>query len=199
MNGIEKITGQIDADVQKEIDRLTADAKREAQEITERLHRQAETESKAILERGEKAAQQREERLASVAQLEARKLQLASKQEMVEKAFQTALKNLTSLPDKQYVSLLSSLAVQASRSGTEQVVFSPKDRSRFGKQVVIQANDQLKKAGKQGSLKLAGDTVPMEGGLILRDGPVETNCTFEMLIHLQRDSLAAEVAKVLFA
>ena len=34
--------------------------------------------------------------------------------------------------------------------------------------------------------------------LILRDGRVETNCSFEVLIHLQRDALSAEVASVLF-
>ena len=34
MNGIEKITGQIDADVQKEIDELTAQAQAQAAEIS---------------------------------------------------------------------------------------------------------------------------------------------------------------------
>ena len=33
---------------------------------------------------------------------------------------------------------------------------------------------------------------------LLRDGRVETNCSFEVLIHLQRDALSAEVARVLF-
>ena len=33
MNGIEKITGQIDADIQKEIDDLTAQAQAQAAEI----------------------------------------------------------------------------------------------------------------------------------------------------------------------
>ena len=47
-------------------------------------------------------------------------------------------------------------------------------------------------------LTLAEDTRPMAGGLILRDDKVETNCSFEVLIHLQRDALANEVAKTLF-
>ena len=38
----------------------------------------------------------------------------------------------------------------------------------------------------------------MAGGVVLRDGKVETNCSFEMLLRLQREPMAAEVARVLF-
>ena len=165
--------------------------------------------------------------LADMARLEARKLTLGTKQEMVERAFQRALEKLTSLPDAEYVSLLANLAAAGSRSGHEAVIFSQKDRARFGKQVVTLANDILarkvapklpeeltgSKAGAildkvvagasavlagTGMLTLAEESRPMAGGLILRDNNVETNCSFEVLIHLQRDALAAEVAKTLF-
>lgn len=49
-----------------------------------------------------------------------------------------------------------------------------------------------------GMLTLSEETRPMAGGLILRDGRVETNCSFEVLIRLQRGALSAEVAQVLF-
>ena len=49
-----------------------------------------------------------------------------------------------------------------------------------------------------GMLTLAEESRPMAGGLILRDGRVETNCSFEVLIRLQRGALSAEVAQVLF-
>ena len=39
---------------------------------------------------------------------------------------------------------------------------------------------------------------PMGGGRYRRDGRGETNCSFAALIHLQREALAAQVAKVLF-
>ena len=227
MNGIEKITGQIEADVQKEIDELTAQAQAQAAEIAARYEAQAQADAEAILQKGRQDAAQREERLASVAQLEARKLTLAAKQEMVGKAFDKALSDLTALPDDKYVALLADLAVQASRTGREQVVFSQKDRSRFGKAVVTRANEILAKqvapklpdeltetrAGAvldrvvtgasavlagTGMLTMAEDTRPMAGGLILRDDKVETNCSFEVLIHLQKESLAAEVARALF-
>ena len=67
MNGIEKITGQIDADVQKEIDELTAQAQAQAAEISAKYEEQAKSDSGAILQKGTQDAAQREERLASVA------------------------------------------------------------------------------------------------------------------------------------
>ena len=119
MNGIEKITGQIEADVQREIDDLTAQAQAQAAEILADYEARARAEAEATLKRGALAAAQREERLGDMARLEARKLTLGTKQEMVERAFQRALEKLTSLPDAEYVSLLANLAAAGSRSGQE--------------------------------------------------------------------------------
>lgn len=204
MNGIEKITGQIDADVQKEIGAALDQARAQAQEIEARYESQAQTQGEALRRKGEQDAALRRERLVDVARLEARKTLLAAKQDLVGQAFDLALKKLLELPDQEYIALLAKLAVAASRTGREQVILSQKDRSRYGKQAVTMANDMLaKKAGPRaaesaGMLTLAGESRPMAGGLILRDGRVETNCSFEVLIHLQRDALSAEVARVLF-
>lgn len=227
MNGIEKITGQIDADLQKELDDLKAQTQTRAAEITAGYDRQAQELTQSILERGRREADLRRERLDSVAQLEARKLTLSAKQEMVARAFDLALQKLTELPEADYIALLARLAVEASRTGREQVIFSQRDRARYGKQVVTQANEILAKrvapklpedltasrAGAvldrvvtgasavlsgTGMLTVAEEIRPMAGGLILRDGRVESNCSFEVLIRLQRGPLSAEVARVLF-
>lgn len=195
MDGIEKITGRINEDVQREIDAMTADARREAGEIAARYREQADRESAEIVERGRRAAAEREERLASVTQLEARKLELAAKQEMLQKAFDKALERLLTLPEEQYIVLLSELAVKAARTGREQVILSQKDRTRYGKQAVTAANEKL---GDKGHLTLSQESRPIKGGLILSDGDVEVNGTFETLVRLQRGALDREVAKVLF-
>jgi len=195
MNGIEKITGRISADAQQEIDQISAAAEAEAREITARYEAQSKREYDEILARGKVRAQEREERLASVARLEAKKLVLAAKQEMLDKAFEYAHNELLELPEQDYVKLLSGLAAAASRSGREQVILSQKDRTRFGKQVVTAANEKL---GPNASLTLSEESRPVKGGLILSDGKVEVNCTFETLIRLQKGKIAGEVAKILF-
>ena len=195
MNGIEKITGRIAADAQQEIAAMKAKAEAEASEIKKQYAQRADQETKLILERGRKDADEREERLASVAQLEARKLTLAAKQQVLEETFALALDKLLNLPEKEYIQLLANLIVKASQNGSEQVIFSQKDRPRYGKQAVGRANELL---GDKGHLTLSADCRPIQGGFILSDGDVEVNCTFETLVRLQRRELDSQVAKVLF-
>ena len=83
-------------------------------------------ESADILARGRRAADERVERLASVAQLDARKLELSAKQEMLARAYDRALEKLTGLPDGAYTDLLAQLAVEASSTGREAVILSPR-------------------------------------------------------------------------
>lgn len=194
MNGIEKITGRIASDAAQEIESIQAEARRQAEEITAWYAGQAERESQELLERGRRSAEERVERLASVAQLEARKLELAAKQEMLSKAYDKALEQLLNLPDQEYTALLADLAVKASSTGQEAVILSQKDRTRFGKQVVTLANEKR----KDGRLTLSGETRSIQGGLVLSDGDVEVNCTFETLVRLQRGELDREISKLLF-
>ena len=194
MNGIEKITGRIASDAAQEIESIQAEARRQAEEITARYAEQAKRESQELLERGRRSAEERVERLASVAQLEARTLELAAKQEMLSKAYDKALEQLLNLPDQEYTALLADLAVKASSTGQEAVILSQKDRTRFGKQVVTLANEKR----KDGRLTLSGETRSIQGGLVLSDGDVEVNCTFETLVRLQRGELDREISKLLF-
>lgn len=195
MNGIEKIIDRISGDARREIDDVLAQARAQAEEITAQYQAQAKAEADDILVRGEKAAEERGERLASVAQLECRKGVLAAKQEVIDEAFQLAMKKLVALPQPEYISLLVDLAVQAASKGTEKLIFSPADRAQVGKAVVVGANQKL---GAKGQLTLAEETRPMQGGFILSDGDVEVNCTFDTLVRLQRGTLSTQVADVLF-
>ncbi len=193
MNGIEKITQRIEADAQAEIDRILNKAKEEAAQITARYQAQADAEAAELAARNEKAAAEREERLVSVAQMEARKVQLAAKQEMVGKTYVRALEKLCAMPDEQYVTVLAGLLVQASSSGREEAIFSAGDRERVGKAAVAKANET---SGKK--LVLSEETRPIQGGFILKDRNVEVNCTFDTLVRLQKGETAGAVAKKLF-
>lgn len=199
MNGIEKITNRITEDAQRESDEIIAEARRQAAEITQRFQSTAETERVSALDRGRKNADERMQRLAGVAQLESKKLILAAKQESIDLAFDRALAKLLELPEADYVALMARLSVASVRSGKEQLLFSQGDRTRYGKKVVTAANELLAKAGKTAALTLSEQSRAMKGGVILSDGDVEINCSFETLIRLQREAIAGEVAEVLFS
>lgn len=193
MNGIEKIKARIESDAQAEIDRIRAAAGAEAAEITARYQAQADAEAAELAAKNERAAAEREERLVSAAQMEARKVQLATKQAMVEKTYDLALEKLCAMPAEQYTAVLADLLVKASATGTEEVVFSKKD-GEVGKAAVEKANAA---SGKH--LRMSAETPAIRGGFILKDKNVEVNCTFETLVRLQKADTAGTVAKMLFA
>ena len=194
MNGIEKITQRIASDAQAEIDRILGDARDEAARITANYRAQADAEAQELADKNERAAAEQEERLISAAQMKASRLQLAAKQEMVEKAYIQALDKLCAMPKEQYVDVLAKLLVEASSNGKEEAVFSKEDREQVGKAAVEKAN-QL--SGKQ--LRLSEEWLPIRGGFILKDKNVEVNCTFETLVRLQKAETAGAVVKTLFA
>ena len=131
----------------------------------------------------------------STAQMEARKVGLAAKQEMVEKAYDLALEKLCSMPDEQYVKTVADLLVQAAPNGRGAVIFAPAEKKRIGEAAVRAANAQL----NGGKLTLSEETRPLKGGFILSDGKVEVNCSFDTLVRLQKTETAGEVAKRLFS
>ena len=194
MNGIEKITQRIASDAQAEVDRILGDAREEAARISANYRAQADAEAQELDAKNERAAAEQEERLISAAQMKASRLQLAAKQEMVEKAYIQALDKLCALPEEQYVAILADLLVKASSNGKEEAVFSQEDRERVGEAAVAKANEL---SGKQ--LRLSEETQPIRGGFILKDKNVEVNCTFETLVRLQKAETAGAVAQKLCA
>ncbi|MEA4932962.1 MAG: V-type ATP synthase subunit E [Lawsonibacter sp.] len=227
MEGIEKITAKIIQDTESELAQMMAETEKKVKTIGEEAKAQADRETADTLSRGRKAADERLERLKSAAQMETRKLTLAAKQEVLGEAFDLALEKLCTLPEQEYVDLLTRLALKASTTGKEQLVFSTKDRARVGKQVVVAVNDCLvsqvapelpgalteSKVGAflgkvvnsaaaqitgTGLLTLAQETRNIKGGFIMVDGAVEINCAFETLVRLQREKLEKGVAQVLF-
>ena len=193
MNGIERILQRIQSEAQTEIDEILKKAREEADAIQNRYQMQAENESAELNLKKQKAAEEQEERQISVAQMESRKIILATKQEMVEKAYALALEKLCSMPEEQRISVLADLLVRASSSGREEAIFSPEDQPRVGKAAVKAANDA---SGKQ--LTLSSQPRPIKGGFILKDGNIEMNCTFDTLVRLQKTGTAGMVAKKLF-
>lgn len=150
MDGIEKITAKIAADAQAEIDALTAQAHAEADKTMTGYKAQAQALKQELEAKGKKAAAEREERMASVAQLEARKAELAAKQALLDRAFDRALEKLCALKDSEYTNLLAKLIAEASSSGQEEIIFSQADRAKVGEAAVAKANELLaKKAGIQ--------------------------------------------------
>ena len=119
---------------------------------------------------------------------------LALKQQMVGEVFDKAFHMLVNLPEAQYVAFLARLAARASSSGDEEIVLNARDRAAVGEKVLAAANALI----PNGKRTLSADTGAFAGGLILRRGSVEANCTVELLIELARGEMSSDIARVLF-
>ena len=188
MNGIEKISARILADAETEAAAIRAQAEEKAAQIRTDYDRRIESE---------------QQRLTAEAQAEAEK-QLArdqlleTKQSLVDAAFRQAEQQLLSLPEAEYIKLCAQLAAQASATGYEALIFCEADRKRVGQAVTEQANALLQKAGKPAELTLSAETRPMCGGVVLKDGLIETNCSIGTMVSSLRPALSGQVAACLF-
>jgi len=197
MNGIEKITARIAGDAAAEIEKLQAESKAQCDEIAKKSAAEAQEEYARLLKQGTLNAKHRQERLNSVAELEAKKIVLGEKQDLIARTFDRAVEMLRDLPEDKYIAFLAKLAAEASSDGTEQIVLCARDQ-RLGLAIRDKANDLLKAAGKSGGLTLSGDARDILGGLVLTKGNIETNCSLDVLVSAYKNELAGEVAKTLF-
>ena len=196
MNGIEKITGRIEADAQEQAKAIAAEAEARCAEIRADYDKQAQDQYWARVR--VKACEDRVQRMGRLAEMEARKSVLALKQEMVDAAFAAALDKICTMPQADYVAYLAKLAAQAATTGTETLVFNAKDQAACGQAVVDAANALLAQQGKPGRLTMSQATRDLRAGFVLQQGDIEVNCAVETIAELCRSDLAAQVAEVLF-
>ena len=185
MNGIDTIIQRLNTDAKAETDALLEKARQVAAAVAARYQAQADKEVADLAAR--------KERLISAAQMEARKTVLAAKQAVMEETYAKALEKLRNLSETRYVEVLTELLLQAAPHGMGEVLFSAQDRETVGQAAVDAANG---KSG--GKLTLSGETAPIQGGFILKDGNVEVNCAFDTLVRLQKAETAGQVAQRLF-
>ncbi len=195
MKGTDKIIAHIQADAKAQADAILAQAEQQCAGIKAEFDRQAAERYSERIRAGVKACQDEVDSRVRIDQMEARKGTLAVKQEMVSLAFDKALEALCALPEEEYVAFLAGLAAKASVTGDEEILLNARDRKAVGEKVAAAANAKL----DGGKLTLAEETGDFAGGLILRRGNVEANCTAELLVDLARGDLSAEIAGILFA
>ena len=195
MKGTEKIIAHIRADAEAQSAEILARAEEQCAAIRADFEEKARERYNERLLAGEKACEDRVDSMDRIARMEARKGLLALKQEMVSQSFDKALTEIVALPREKYIAFLAKLAAQAAVTGTEEIVLNERDRKAIGADLVKAANALL----KGGKLTLSDKTGDFAGGLILRRGSIEANCTLELLVELSRNELSAQVAELLFA
>ena len=195
MNGLEKITQRIAAEANAECMSVAAEGNKRCAAIQAEFEEKAKAAYEAAVAKGRQEIEAQVQRQERTVRLDVKKELLGLKQDLVGTAFLMAREKLLDMPREEYVKFLAALAAEAA-SGGEEVLLAEKDAAR-GAEVVEKANAALASAGKK-ALSLSAETRSIAGGLILRAGDVEINCSIDTLLSLKREELAAQVAGILF-
>ena len=199
MEGIEKITAHIEADANAEAQTILDAADARVKEIEASYNQKAQDEYWTLIRAGVKDCEDRVQRMQRLAAMEAKKSILATKQEMVAKAFDMAQEKIVNLPADQYTAFLARLASESAATGEEEIIFNERDQQGCGEAVVKAANAMLAEKGAKAALRMSAETRDICGGLILRQGGIEVNCTVETLVDLCRGEMSSQLAEVMFS
>lgn len=196
MNNIESIVKKIADDAKLSAEQKIAEAQQEAQQIVSDYQAQADKIMQDSQAQAQKQASVIAERVESQSGLIRRNLMLQYKREAIEQAFQKSLEVLCAQDADKQVTLLSDAAVKY-LSADAKVILNEKDKAAFGEKLVSEISRKLQAANKNYSVSLSADAGSMQGGMILAEGSIETNLSYEILVKNIRDELEGEVAKVL--
>ena len=198
MKGTEKIIAHIRADGDAEAKKIIDAASKQAEEKRAESFKAALSEYEKLMQAGNAECEDILSGSRRIAEMEAKKSVLSVKQEMISAAFDAAREEIVNMPRDKYTQFLARMAAEAAASGMEEIVLNARDKAEVGRSVCKAANELLSAKGTPGKLTVSEDTADISGGVIVRFGGIETNCSIDALIRQRRSGLSTEVAAVLF-
>ena len=198
MKGTEKIIAHIRADGDAEAKKIIDAASKQAEEKRAESFKAALSEYEKLMQAGNAGCEDTLSGSRRIAEMEAKKSVLSVKQEMISAAFDAAREEIVNMPRDKYTQFLARMAAEAAASGMEEIVLNARDKAEVGKSVCKAANELLSAKGTPGKLTVSEDTADISGGVIVRFGGIETNCSIDALIRQRRSGLSTEVAAAMF-
>lgn len=198
MKGTEKIIAHIRADGDAEAKKIIDAASKQAEEKRAESFKAALSEYEKLMQAGNAECEDILSGSRRIAEMEAKKSVLSVKQEMISAAFDASREEIVNMPRDKYTQFLARMAAEAAASGMEEIVLNARDKAEVGKSVCKAANELLSAKGTPGKLTVSEDTADISGGVIVRFGGIETNCSIDALIRQRRSGLSTEVAAALF-
>lgn len=198
MKGTEKIIAHIRADGDAEAKKIIDAASKQAEEKRAESFKAALSEYEKLMQAGNAECEDILSGSRRIAEMEAKKSVLSVKQEMISAAFDAAREEIGNMPRDKYTQFLARMAAEAAASGMEEIVLNARDKAEVGKSVCKAANELLSAKGTPGKLTVSEDTADISGGVIVRFGGIETNCSIDALIRQRRSGLSTEVAAAMF-
>ncbi len=190
---IEKITSKILDDAKDQAEASLNEARLRAESIVNDAREKAKELEMSLTSSGEVERDKLMGRRKSVAEIDGRKIVLAEKRKLIDKAFEKAADIIASMDKEEYTGLLFEKIIQGEAKGCE-LVLNQKDRDSIGEILVSKVNKEL----GEGSLKLSEEVRNIKGGFLLKRGRIYINSSIENMISDVKEELITEVAEKLF-
>ncbi len=187
------IKAKIKADSQAQIKALEAENDAKVLEISRKVNAEIKAVQDSYAARLAKEEPEVLRRREIVAELDAKRIDLGVRQQLVGEAFEASLKQMVEMAPDKYVKFADKLMNEAVKTGHE-VVFVGQNEKHLDQRWLDGYN-----ASHNTSLTLSPEKLAIRGGFILRNDKIDTNCSWEMLIADARADIETEVVKRLFA
>ena len=219
MTGLEKVIGKIIADAEADARVILDKAQAECEALKAKYVAETEAEIEKLTDECDRECQALIIRARSSAAMAKRNAILEARAKLIDEAYASAEKIIRNMNGEQYLELLHKMLRSAMKNQLEgeaeslrlygediapdayEVVLNSRDRDTYGEKLVAAYRkgygSRLAPAVLD-KVRLATDIAPIDGGIILRCGPVETNCSLAMLMAENRRETEARVSRILF-
>lgn len=186
-----KIIDKILSDSRERAEKIIADAEAKSKSILDSARIEAEAYSSTTLKKLDEEREAIISRRETVANLEARKIELGAKQRVIDEVFNRALKRLVELPEKEYQDLIVGMLEHAEDGD---IVTVKKSCKSMLPKVFFTSYSKLK------GIKLGYNTQggSFEGGMVLSNGKVDKNFTFEAELDELKSEILPKIVEKLF-
>lgn len=219
MKGLDKITERILADAKERARVILEEAQSDCRLAAAEYAARADAIAEEIADRAMREGEHLIARARSAAAMTRRNILLAAKSELLDETFEAAKKQICDTDYGKYrellVALLSCALLEQAKQeqnaleygdevtafDTFEVLLNETDRARFGASVIEGARRVTERrigAERAAKLRLSEECADIDGGLLLRYGDVETNCSLTVLLREMRRELEGKISAILF-
>ena len=204
-SGSDKIVSTILSEAQKKADEIIQNAELEVKTLEEKKSKVADFEKEKILDDANKQSKMRYQQIISEAKMNSRRLELETREEVIEESFNKAteeLKKIASTSDKEYIDSLNGIIEEAAIeiNGGDLIIHTKEEDITKVKNLVDNIASKVSSETGNDTKFEFGDPINTIGGAILKtkNGEIEVNNTIEARLLRYKKDLRSQVAKVLF-
>lgn len=198
MSNLENLISKIITDANEKSTGIVNDAKVKEAELIAKKKDEAEKLAKSVIEKAALEGKNLFDRAISKSELKVRNEKLIAKQQVIDKVFNEAIKELNNMSSEDYLNYIKNSLKSIKLQGHEEIIVSENDKDRIGEEFIKELNKSIAKDVEKANIILSKNTRQINGGFILARSGIEFNYSYDALVNSLRYEIENEVAMMLF-